>query len=179
MGIKTERGEVLRKIVTDTGPVLHLHEIQMLRLLSLAGEIFIPKAVHFELYSLISDWERLKPNWINAVTLPFPSQRESEAWVQAGLLDIGESEAIALARQLRADWLLTDDAAARLVARSLGLEVHGSLGIVLWAAARGYLNRSEAEAALDELFSSSSLWISPGVLGEAKEALRRLFDCGN
>ncbi|MEW5762826.1 MAG: DUF3368 domain-containing protein, partial [Bacillota bacterium] len=79
-----------------------------------------------------------------------------------------------LARQIRADWLVTDDAAARLFAQTLGIEVHGSLGIVLWAAATGRLNRPEAEALLDRL-ARSSLWLSPRVLAEAKAALENIY----
>jgi predicted nucleic acid-binding protein len=90
------------------------------------------------------------------------------------LLDAGEAEAIELARQLRAHWFLTDDASARLVAQSLGLEVHGSLGVVLWSAAAGRLPRAAAEDALDML-AHSSLWISPSVLAEAKAALNQLL----
>lgn len=60
-----------------------------------------------------------------------PHSAEAELWLEAGLLHAGEAEAIALARQIRADWLVTDGAAARLFAQTLGIEVHGSLGIVL------------------------------------------------
>lgn len=67
-----------------------------------------------------------------------------------------------------------DDAAARVFATALGLEVHGSLGIVLWAAARRHLHREEAAVALDRL-AHSSLWISARVLAEAQAALHRLF----
>jgi predicted nucleic acid-binding protein len=91
-----------------------------------------------------------------------------------GLLDAGEAEAMALARQLSAHWFLTDDAAARVLAASLALEVHGSLGIVLWAATIRHLSRGEAESALDRL-ARSSLWISAGVLAEARAALDRLL----
>lgn len=89
-------------------------------------------------------------------------------------MDAGEAEAIALARQVQADWFLTDDAAARLFARALGLEVHGSLGIVLWAAAVGHLNRTAAETALNHL-ARSSLWVSAKVLAEARSALDQLL----
>jgi predicted nucleic acid-binding protein len=82
---------------------------------------------------------------------------------------------MALARQIGADWFLTDDAAARLLASALGIEVHGSLGILLWAAAVGHLGRIEAEAALSRL-AASSLWVSGRVLEEARSALRRLFE---
>ncbi len=37
--------------------------------------------------------------------------------------------------QVQAEWLLTDDAAARQLGESLGLEVHGSIGLLLWAVA--------------------------------------------
>lgn len=89
-------------------------------------------------------------------------------------MDAGEAEAIALARQITADWLLTDDAAARLFAEELGIEVHGSLGIVLWATAIGHLERPAAEQALAQL-ASSSLWISRRTLAEARAALHEIF----
>ncbi len=98
---------------------------------------------------------------------------EARSWQQAGFLHYGEAQAIALARQLRADWLLTDDAAARLLAASWGLEVHGSLGLVLWSAAQRHLSHPEAEAALDGL-ARSSLWVSPSVLLAAKAALNQM-----
>jgi predicted nucleic acid-binding protein len=69
---------------------------------------------------------------------------------------------------------LTDDAAARLLAQNLGLEVHGSLGIVLWAAAVGHRNRTDSEITLERL-ASSSLWLSPKILAEARTALDQLF----
>lgn len=75
---------------------------------------------------------------------------------------------------MNAQWLLTDDSAARLFAQSLGIEVHGSLGVVLWAAAVGHLDLANAEATLDRL-AQSSLWISARVLAEAKTALNQLF----
>jgi predicted nucleic acid-binding protein len=44
-----------------------------------------------------------------------------------------------LALQKQSDWLLTDDAKARQLAESLGLEVHGSIGLLLWAVASGHI----------------------------------------
>ncbi|HKV13358.1 MAG TPA: DUF3368 domain-containing protein [Thermoanaerobaculia bacterium] len=79
-----------------------------------------------------------------------------------------------MAAQIRADWLLTDDAAARMVAQQQGFEVHGSLGVVLWAAVEGHLDRESAEEALEAL-SRSSLWLSSRILAEARAALRQIF----
>jgi predicted nucleic acid-binding protein len=91
-------------------------------------------------------------------------------------LDPGEAEAIGLALQMKVDWLLTDDAQARRFAERLALEVHGSVGLLLWAVAAGHLHdREQANAALDAL-TSSSLWISKRVLREARKAIDILFE---
>jgi predicted nucleic acid-binding protein len=164
----------LSRIVCDTGPLLHLQEAGCLEILQAAGEITIPPAVRSELINHDSFWDRHMPEWIEPGILE-PRFLESAAhWLQAGLLDSGEAEALSLATQLKAHWLLTDDAAARLIAQQQGLEVHGSLGVVLWAAATGHFHRFEAERALDSLFHSS-LWLSASVRAEARAALRQMF----
>jgi predicted nucleic acid-binding protein len=55
------------------------------------------------------------------------------------------------------------------------LEVHGSLGVILWGAATGRLAEAEADDALNRL-RQSSLWISTAVFEEARRALRKLFE---
>jgi predicted nucleic acid-binding protein len=174
MGAAPPQPEQLRRLVADTGPLLHLYEAGALALLSLAGSVVIPPAVDAEMASHLPEWPGVRPAWVAVEPLEPPYRAVAEGWVQAGLLDRGEAEAIRLARQVGADWLLTDDAAARLVAGMQGLEVHGSLGIVLWAAATGHLELGEAERVLDGL-AASSLWVSAPVLAEARAALRRLF----
>ncbi len=164
----------MRWVVSDTGPLLHLHEAALLSLLEHAGTIVIPKAVDSEMALHVLDWRARKPQWITVTTVSAPYDTQASGWQQSGLLEAGEAEAIALARQLSALWLLTDDAAARVFATMMGLEVHGSLGMVLWAAARGYLSHAEAAAALDRL-APSSLWISVRVLAEARVALDSMF----
>jgi len=138
------------------------------------GEVYIPRAVDVEMEQRDSMWHNARPSWIHVETLIAPYNGEATAWRQAGLLDAGEAEAIALARQIQTDWFLTDDAAARLFAQALGREVHGSLAIVLWAAAVSHLNRAAAEAALNRL-AQSSLWVSANVLAEARSAFDQLL----
>jgi hypothetical protein len=149
-----------------------LTEADASALARLAGDLHIPPQVNAELAYLLSDWE--PPAWLKIDALAALHAAEAAAWQQSGLLDPGEAEAIALARQLKADWLLTDDAAARLFAAGLGLEVHGSLGIVLWAAAVGHLDRAQADQTLARL-AASSLWISNRILAEARSALDEIF----
>lgn len=156
--------------MSDTGPILHLYEADALSLLKLAGTIYIPPVVNVELAPRI----RELPNWIIVRALSPPYASEAVDWREIDELDAGEAEAIALAREISADWLLTDDVAARLVARSVGIEIHGSLGIVVWAAANQHLNRDESYAALDRL-ERSSLWLSDAIRVDVRAALDRLF----
>lgn len=164
----------MRRIVSDTGPLLHLHEAACLALLEHAGTVAVPKAVDSEMVQHVREWPTHKPRWITVTAVMAPYDVQATGWQQSDLLEAGEAEAIALALQLSAMWLLTDDTAARVFATTLGLEVHGSLGIVLWAAARGHLSREESTVALDRL-AHSSLWLSTRVLAEARAALDRLF----
>jgi len=48
-------------------------------------------------------------------------------------LDIGEAEAIVLTRQERADVVLLDEKEARRVAHRLGMNVLGTVGLLIWA----------------------------------------------
>jgi predicted nucleic acid-binding protein len=164
----------VKQVVSNTGPLLHLHEAELVALMEHTGEIYIPKAVDLEMTQHEPEWRIRKPHWITVTTVSALYDAQATRWRQVGLLDSGEAEAIALARQLNADWFLTDDAAARVLAASLGLEVHGSLGGVRWAATMKNRSRAEAESALDRL-ARSSLWISTGVLAEARAALDRLL----
>ncbi len=162
----------MRRVVSNTGPLLHLAEAQALHLLRRVGAVHVPSQVVAEMTYHWPAWQT--PEWIAISALAAPDAAEAQAWQQAGLLDAGEAEAIALARQIQAHWFLTDDAAARLFATELGLEAHGSLGIVLWAAAVGLLDHAEADQTLTRL-AASSLWISSRILAEARAALDEIF----
>lgn len=160
-----------RIVVCDTGPLLHLGEADILRLLRLAGDVFIPPDVADEFEQNASGITL--PEWVEIRELDEPRRRKTLEW--SNKIDAGESAAIALAMQMHAEWLLCDDAIARQFAESLGLEVHGSVGLLLWAVAAGHVeSRSESLKLLDSL-ARSSLWISDRVLNEARKAIDQLF----
>ena len=79
-----------------------------------------------------------------------------------------------IAKRVKALWFLTDDTAARIFANSINLEVHGSLGIILWGAAVGHLNYNEAKSAIYQL-ERSTLWISQTIIDKAYKALKDIF----
>jgi predicted nucleic acid-binding protein len=144
-----------------------------LDLLEQTGEVIVPNAVNAELVTLLPGWAENRPGYMQIATVSVKERLWMELCQSAGL-GTGEAEAIAIARSVHADWLLTDDAAARVVGTLMELEVHGSLGVILWAAAAGHVDRDRAFRLLERL-PKSSLWISPRILDEARQALTNLF----
>ena len=71
-------------------------------------------------------------------------------------LDLGESEAIALAVEKEAGLILLDEREGRRRARNVGLEVTGLLGILIRADREG--NLSSLSDALDRLEDEAGFW---------------------
>ncbi len=153
----------MKRLVADTGPILHLHEAGALHLFQFIGEVLLAPLVLAELrVHAPALWPGQLPRWANNQTLsPAAGQRATE-WQHAGLLQGGEAQALALALETKPDWFLTDDAGARLMAESLGIETHGSIGIILWSAATRLIQ--PARRAVDE--SGLRLMMAEG--GKAK-----------
>jgi predicted nucleic acid-binding protein len=176
LGTASEEASLItRRIVTDTGPLLHLAEADALSLVPLAGAVSIPPAVATELSEHADSWFDPKPEWLTIETLDDAHAQVATEWQDAGILDAGEAEAIGLAQQLQADWFLTDDSAARFIAEQRGIEVHGSAGIIVWAAAVGYIDRAQATASMERLLASS-LWLSEAMRARVEAALRAVFE---
>jgi predicted nucleic acid-binding protein len=104
-----------------------LSNIGELRILhELFGEILVPPAVVREFGEILPEWAIIKSprdkHLVNALSR---------------LLGDGESEAIALALELKADFLILDDLKARKIAREMGVKVMGTAGVLLLAKKRG------------------------------------------
>ena len=102
MGAAAEGYRGVRQIVSDTGPLLHLHEAACLALLEHAGTVTVPQAVDREMVPHVRDWNTRNPPWITVTAVIAPYNGQATGWQQSGLLETGEAEAIALALQLSA-----------------------------------------------------------------------------
>ena len=67
-------------------------------------------------------------------------------------LDLGESEAIVLANSIDADLIIIDERKARRIAKDIGLNVTGTLGILVEAKQRGLVK--ELKPLLDKLIKN-------------------------
>ena len=121
-------------VISDTSVISGLIKIQQLTLLKeVFSEITIPPAVLSELEELRRfgyDLSALnQAHWISE-RIPSDSKLINKF---EEVLDRGEAEAIALAKELKADFLLLDEKKGRRIAEEEGLTVIGLVGILIRA----------------------------------------------
>jgi predicted nucleic acid-binding protein len=141
-------------VVSDTTPLISLLKTGRLDTLEkLFGEVRIPDAVFEELtsnprYSDEASTIRSFP-YIDIISVSDTDAVEQVSREDG--LDLGESEAIVLTQEISADLLLMDEARGRDVARSLGLRITGTVGILLLSYERGILNKGEIMDCVERL----------------------------
>ncbi|MFM9957253.1 MAG: amidophosphoribosyltransferase [Phycisphaerales bacterium] len=129
-------------MVSDTSPINYLVLLDKVDLLrQLFGSVVVPPFVMTELQDArspeaIRAWAASPPAWIQV--------RRPSGTVAGRGIHAGESEAIALAIELRADAVLIDDSRARRFAQARGLVVKGTLGILKLAADRNLVDLNDA-----------------------------------
>ena len=145
-------------IVSDTSPLISLMKASLLDVLQrLFDTIIIPEAVFSEL-TTNPDYQDEAEQIKAAPFITVVSVKEHKAvdvLRRATGLDLGESEAIVYADENSADVLLMDEAAGRRVAKSMGLRIVGSSGILLAAYDERILTAEDVDAAVDTLKSAN------------------------
>lgn len=129
-------------VVSNTTPLIGLATIRRFYFLrQLFGEIYIPRAVYDEAVVVGREVGGAKrevstATWIHTVEV------EDRLAVAALLdeLDLGEAEAIILAHELNADWVLMDERKGRRKLAQLGMPKIGTVGILLKAKQVGLLS---------------------------------------
>ncbi|MGB9753963.1 MAG: DUF3368 domain-containing protein [Roseiflexus castenholzii] len=143
--------------ISNTSPLLYLYRIGAIELLpALFNEVWSPEAVRDELnvgFSRGYDVPDLHVYpWITIVN---PSAMPSE-WLA---LDLGPGEiaAMALALEYRERVILLDDRLARCIAQAAGLQVWGTLKVLIEAKRIGLIDRI---APFVNRLSDQGMWIS-------------------
>jgi len=163
---------------SNAGPLIHLAKINCLHLLkALFQEVIIPAEVKVETVDrgrergfadAIQIEKAIDEGWIRVKKIE-PNKRLTEVAKIAGL-QLAEVAVIYYAYRNRIMALL-DDEPARVFARTLGVPVRGSLGIILDALKMGLLSMREASEALDKL--SEVMYLSPYVYRLVKKEIER------
>ena len=137
-------------VVSDTTPISELAKVEHLMLLpQLFGTVMIPEGVFNELragdHPVSNRVQDL--SWLTVVMVN-DLQKVNELQKVNGL-DLGESEAIALAEEVGAAQVLIDERAARRVAKQRHLPLIGTMGVLLLAKRQGLL--TEVKGVLDKM----------------------------
>jgi len=133
-------------VVSNSSPLIALARIQRLDLLPAIFElVLIPSAVSREISPSIP----VLPTWLR---IQAPNVLPPASLLRRRLGD-GEWEALALAIELKADWIILDDLPARRSAEATGLHVIGTLGTLVAAKRAGLLKSIRPE--LDRLRATS------------------------
>ena len=152
-------------IISDTSPITNLYQVGQLSLLQqLYGRVIIPPAVWDELSSLTEQAKLLEDEpWLEVVA-PTDMKRLS---LLSDQLDPGEAEAIVLAFELEADYLLIDEQTGRKVAQEQGLRITGVLGLLLQAKKQNLIQ--SVKPLIDRLVQEVGFRIHPDLVKRVLE----------
>jgi predicted nucleic acid-binding protein len=152
-------------VIADTSVVSNLAIIGKADLLpKVYGEIMVPTFVWKELQNgakIHSPLDSvLREGWL--LTHAIKNRLAVEALMPE--LHEGEAQAIVLAQELHAELLLMDERHGRRVAKRLGLNLTGLLGVLLQAKARGLI--SSVRPCIEELQLKARFWMRQDVLND-------------
>lgn len=154
----------MKRRVSNASPIIFLTKLNRLELLHLGvDEVLIPTAVLTEIRAKQDDvtqhLEKHLNTWLKECALT--QQEVVQLLVD---LDEGERAVIAQALQERVTSIATDDMAARRLARRLGLEPIGTVGLLLAAKKRGMLPSLQDEI---ERLRTLGFWITDDLVHQA------------
>lgn len=159
-------------VVSDTSPLNYLIVIDAIELLPrLFADIHAPTRVIQELQRsraplLVRQWAHSPPEWLQ---LSMPTTKIATSV----RLDPGEIEAIALAKELRAQTILIDERKGRRVAREHGLRAVGTVAVLELAAERKMLDlKSSLEALQRSTFYITDEYIDAALERDAARQRR-------
>lgn len=145
-------------VISDTTPILSLLKAQKLDLLQkLYKSVVIPKAV----YSELTTNPIFKEERESIINCPFLKVEKAGNLKSVKILrdvtglDAGESEALILYDEKKADLLLIDERKGRSIAKKMSVEYIGTLGIFMLAYDKGILSANEVEKCLNILLDKN------------------------
>lgn len=163
-------------VVCNAGPLIHLDQLKCLDLLSDFLTLLVPDVVWNEVLKYRP--HALPQSFATLVPAPLVPEAKVTSLCRAFSLDAGEAACLAILAERGSAIFLTDDAAARLVAEEMGIEVHGTLGVLIRSVRRGKRTPPEILRLLDELPSQSTLFIKSTLLADIKRKLREEWRLG-
>jgi predicted nucleic acid-binding protein len=164
----------LRSAAADSGPLIHLAEINCLRLLRIFDSVCVPDAVWLETVGK----DRIPHDDLaaecNLQRYSAPRLELVSFIKKNNLADLhlGEQECLFLCQKREVTTLLTDDMAVRDAAHRLDLVPVGSLGIIVAAYEHDVISHDDAKRYIADLYDVSSLFVTRDLVDMAIGNLR-------
>lgn len=155
-------GFLMTEVISDTGPILHLNEINSLLVLDIFEQIKLPDLVADELkaYDLNANELNIRAN---VVICPVDHEQSLNIMQKLGQPFIHLTDAAVFILAQNANFsrpVLTDDLALRRQLEARDTLVIGSIGLLIRAYHQKFINKTVLESAIDSLFNDSSLHLS-------------------
>jgi predicted nucleic acid-binding protein len=131
-------------VISNTTPIITLIKVEKLEILKeLFGEVYISNGVFKELISneIFRDEARIIKTSDFIKTINVKNEFAVKLLQKTAGLDLGESESIVLSNELKGDVLIIDEKRGRSVAKSMDLNISGTLGLLLKAKDMGIIDK--------------------------------------
>jgi predicted nucleic acid-binding protein len=157
-------------VIIDAGPLMTLAKLNLLYLLKeLYGRVHFARSVYDETVTegMRQGYEDARTIYLFLVQMDWSPTEVDAARIAPDLrqahLDRGERDTLALAAAMGSSLVLIDEADGRQAARARGLQVRGSLGILIEAYRRDLIGADELRLAFTEIVRRQDIWISPAL----------------
>jgi uncharacterized protein len=148
-------------VVSDTSPIRALHHLGLLSLCQhLYGSVVVPEAVRVELRQSTTTCPAIDIVQFSGFEVRRPRATAADFNVPDDL-DPGETQAITLALELRADLLLIDERKGTEAARNLKLSTVGVMGVLLDAKRKGQIQ--QVLPLVDRLVTELKFFVAPAL----------------
>jgi Predicted nucleic acid-binding protein, contains PIN domain len=160
--------------VSNSGPFIHLWQIGQLQLLAMFNRLLTTEQVIAEITASgrLREEDLAVLSNLQICSVTQDEIEDTRKQLFGFELHAGELSALRLAQKEEVELFLTDDLEARRAAKSLGLEPHGSVGILVLAYRKGILSLSQTEEALFALLHKSSLFLTPAIVEQAIQLIK-------
>jgi len=162
------------KIVTDSGPIIHLTEVDADFAWNVFPKVLAPDIVKKELaVGRLPGSDVLKAKRFKVIRTTRKTNALAKNLFLQYKMGLNDSIILSHAIERKATLLLTDDLQIRVLCKSNNITPVGSIGILYLSFREGYCDIAQLFNCLDQLFSKSSLYITKDIIKKVKREAKR------
>ena len=169
--------------VSNATPLIYLARIQKIHLLkTLFNHVQIPPEVAEEAVNqgktkgnpdAYAIEQAINNKWITTHTISEQNLKKSKTLAEMTGIDIGEAQAIILAKQKNEKQILIDETNARQIAKHLGLHPKGTIFIILNATKKKHITKDTAKDMLNKLIEAN-FYLNTKIYRDTLKAIEEL-----